>query len=128
MEYDMMNILYAALPMSAQTEKTTFACKDNCTLRKHTLRWTYSARDFEIPLCHTPPLRSFFLQYFFILHVCSKSFKKISAFFNVIFVNILIFCGYFINIQGFTFIYLGHVFRFVTDTFTQFFTCCQTPG
>jgi len=26
---------------------------------KHTQRWTYSARDFEIPLCHTPPLRSF---------------------------------------------------------------------
>ena len=55
-----MNIIYAALCMSAQTEKTTFSCKDDCTLTKHTGRWTYSAKGFEIPLCHTPPLRSFF--------------------------------------------------------------------
>ena len=65
----MINIIYAALPMHAQTEKTTFSCKDDCTLTKHTQRCTYSARDFEIPLCHTPPLRSFFFKtkYFFCL-------------------------------------------------------------
>ena len=60
MEFHMMNIIYAALSISAQTEKTTFSCKDDCTLTKHTGPCTYSARDFEIPLCHTPPLRSFF--------------------------------------------------------------------
>jgi hypothetical protein len=40
MEFHMINITYAT---------------------KHTARWTYSAKDFEIPLCHTPPLRSFFI-------------------------------------------------------------------
>ena len=34
--------------------------KNVCTLMKHTGRWTYSAKDFEIPLGHIPPLRSFF--------------------------------------------------------------------
>ena len=29
--------------MRAQTEKTTFPCKDDCTLTKHTWLWTYSA-------------------------------------------------------------------------------------
>ena len=29
--------------MRAQTEKTTFSCKDDCTLTKDTWRWTYSA-------------------------------------------------------------------------------------
>ena len=28
--------------MRAQTEKTTFSCKDDCILTKHTQRWTYS--------------------------------------------------------------------------------------
>ena len=60
MEFHMMNIIYAALSISAQTEKTTFSCKDDGTLTKHTGPCTYSARNFEIPLCHTPPLRSFF--------------------------------------------------------------------
>ena len=40
MEFHMINMMYAALPMSAQTEKTTFLSKDNCTLTK--LTWTYS--------------------------------------------------------------------------------------
>ena len=53
MDFHMINIMYA------QTEKKTFSCKYECTLTKHTRRWTYSARDFEIPLCHIPPLRSF---------------------------------------------------------------------
>ena len=61
MEFDMMNIIYAALSISAQTEKTTFSCKDDCTLTKHTGHRTYSARDFEIPLCHIPPFWSFSL-------------------------------------------------------------------
>ena len=39
----MINIIYAALPTHAQTEKTTFSCKDDCTLTKHTRCLTYSA-------------------------------------------------------------------------------------
>ena len=76
MEFHMMNIIYAALPTHAQTEKTTFSCKDDCTLTKHTGPCTYSARDFEIPLCHTPPLRSFlrihlpFSKYQFVFSYC----------------------------------------------------------
>ena len=31
-----------------------------CSLTKHTRRWAYSAKDSEIPLCHIPPLWSFF--------------------------------------------------------------------
>ena len=35
--------------MRAQTEKTTFSCKDNSALTKHTQRWTYYAvRYFSI--------------------------------------------------------------------------------
>ena len=30
----MINITYAALHMRAQTEKTTFSCKDDCTLTR----------------------------------------------------------------------------------------------
>ena len=30
MELHMINMIYAALPMRAQTEKTTFSCKDDC--------------------------------------------------------------------------------------------------
>ena len=59
MEFHMINIIYAALSIRAQTEKTTFSCKDDCTMTRNTRCWTYSARDFEIPLCHIPPLRSF---------------------------------------------------------------------
>ena len=29
MEFHMIDIIYAALPMGAQTEKTTFSCKDD---------------------------------------------------------------------------------------------------
>ena len=43
MEFHMKNITYAALHMRAQTKKRTFSCKDDCTLTKHTRRWTYSA-------------------------------------------------------------------------------------
>ena len=64
MQFHVINIIDAALPTHAQTEKTTFSCKDDCTLTKHTQRWTYSARDFEIPLCHAPPLWSFFFKDF----------------------------------------------------------------
>ena len=60
LEFHKMNEIYAALSIHAQTEKTTFSCKDACILTKYTQRWTYTARDFEIPLCHLPPLRSFF--------------------------------------------------------------------
>ena len=58
MEFHMMNIIYAALSISAQTEKTTFSCKDDCTWTKHTGRWIYSAKDFEIPLCRILPFLS----------------------------------------------------------------------
>ena len=51
MEFHMMNIIYAALSISAQAKKTTFSCKDDCTLTKHKWCWTYSA-----------------LRYFFILN------------------------------------------------------------
>ena len=43
MGFHMIDIIYAALSILAQTEKTTFSCKDNCTLMNHTGRWTYSA-------------------------------------------------------------------------------------
>ena len=43
MEFHMMNIIYAALSISAQAKKMTFSCKDDCTLTKHTRPWTYSA-------------------------------------------------------------------------------------
>ena len=33
----MINIIYAALTMRAQTEKTTFSSKDDCALTKHTM-------------------------------------------------------------------------------------------
>ena len=29
MEFHMIDMIYAAMPMQAQTEKTTFPCKDN---------------------------------------------------------------------------------------------------
>ena len=60
MEFHMINIMYTALSIRAQSEKTTFSCKDDCTLTKHTGRWTYSPRDCEISLCHILPLQSFF--------------------------------------------------------------------
>ena len=72
MEFHMINITYAALHMCAQTEKTTFSCKDDCTLTKHTGRWTYSTRYFEIPLCRIPPLRSFFKNISRLFKDCSK--------------------------------------------------------
>ena len=43
MEFHMISISYAAMHVRAETEKTTFSCKDDCTLTKHTWRWTYSA-------------------------------------------------------------------------------------
>ena len=36
MEFHMINTIYAALPMRAQTEKTIFLCKDDCTLTNFT--------------------------------------------------------------------------------------------
>ena len=49
MEFPMIDIIYTALPMHAQTEKTTFSCKDNCTLTKHKRHWTYSALQYFSP-------------------------------------------------------------------------------
>ena len=46
MEFHMINITYAALHVRAETEKTTFSCKDDCTLKKHTRRWTYYALQY----------------------------------------------------------------------------------
>ena len=40
--------------MRAQREKTTFKCKDDCTLTKHTRRWTYSSKEKNWALCHIP--------------------------------------------------------------------------
>ena len=44
MEFHLINIIYVALSISAPTQKTTFSCKDHCTLMKHTLCWTYRQR------------------------------------------------------------------------------------
>ena len=46
MDFHMINIIYAALPMRAQTEKTTFSCKDDYTFKKQTWGWTYSALQY----------------------------------------------------------------------------------
>ena len=46
MEFHMINMMYTELLMRAKTEKTTFSCKDNCTLTKHTRCWTYSALQY----------------------------------------------------------------------------------
>ena len=55
MEFHMKNMMYPALPMPmhAQTEKTTFSCKDDCILTKHTRRWTYSPLRLQCDLCRT---------------------------------------------------------------------------
>ena len=52
MEFHMIN-MYTALPMCAETEKTTFLCKDDCILTKHTRRWTYSPLRLQYNLCRT---------------------------------------------------------------------------
>ena len=46
MLFHIINIMYAAMPMRAKIEKTTFSCKDDCTLTKRTWRWTYSALQY----------------------------------------------------------------------------------
>ena len=46
MELHMIYMIYVALPIRTQTEKTTFSCKDDYTLKKHTWRWTYSALQY----------------------------------------------------------------------------------
>ena len=77
MEFHMINIIYAALPMCAQTEKTTFSCKDDCTLTNHTRRWTYSALRYF--LCNeciislsfvSPVFDHFVLSFFLLLKMC----------------------------------------------------------
>ena len=50
MEFHMINMMYAALPMRATT---TFSCKDDCILTKHTRRWTYSPLRLQYDLCRT---------------------------------------------------------------------------
>ena len=53
MEFKIMNMMYAALPRYAQTEKTTFSCKEDCILTKHTRRWIYSPLRPQYDLCRT---------------------------------------------------------------------------
>ena len=55
MEFHMINITYAALHMRAETEKTTFSCKDDCTLTEHTRRWTYSALRYFFSMAYPRP-------------------------------------------------------------------------
>ena len=63
MEFHMINITYVALHMRAQTEKTTFSCKDDCTLTKHTRRWTYSAlRYFFLTMLEGIPFGKFYFE------------------------------------------------------------------
>ena len=84
MEFHIIDMIYAALSICAQADKTIFSCKDDCTLTKHTGRWTYSARDFEIPLCHIPPLRSFCFMYLtFALNLFSIEFFLMDVSFQV---------------------------------------------
>ena len=47
------NMMYVALPMRAQTEKTEFSCTYDCMLTKHTRRWTYSPLRLQYDLCRT---------------------------------------------------------------------------
>ena len=74
MELHMINMIYAALPMCEQTEKTTFSCKDDkcktlhlywgqgtCSLTKHTWRWTYSAFWYFFPACCQVHFVAFFI-------------------------------------------------------------------
>ena len=51
MEFHMINITYAALHMRAQTEKTTFSCKDDQCKTLH-LYWS-GAKDLFIDEAHT---------------------------------------------------------------------------
>ena len=53
MEFHVINMMYTALPMRTQTEKTTFSCKDDCILTKHTWCWTYSPLRLQYDLCRT---------------------------------------------------------------------------
>ena len=53
MECIVINMMYAALPRHKQTEKTTFSCKDDCILTKHTRRWTYSPLRLQYDLCRS---------------------------------------------------------------------------
>ena len=47
MELPMIDLIYAALPMHAQTEKTTFSCKDlEPTLTKKELNFDTNAAQF----------------------------------------------------------------------------------
>ena len=50
MEFHMIKMMYAALPMRAPT---TFSCKDDCIFTKHTLCWTYSPLRLQYDLCCT---------------------------------------------------------------------------
>ena len=56
MEFHMINMMYAALPMRATT---TFSCKDDCILTKHTRRWTYSPLRLQYDLCRTSLTNSY---------------------------------------------------------------------
>ena len=48
----MINIKYAAMHVHAETKKTTFSFKDDCTSTEHTQRWTYSALRYFFPYLH----------------------------------------------------------------------------
>ena len=58
MEFHIINIIYAALSLHAQTEKRHFHAKTTDHWRSTHVAG-YSARDSEISLCHIPLLRSF---------------------------------------------------------------------
>ena len=51
MEFHMINITYAAMHVRAETEKTTFPCKDDCILMEHTHRWTYFTLRLHYDFC-----------------------------------------------------------------------------
>ena len=48
MEFHIINIIYSALAMRAQTLMTTFSCKDDCTLTKHKRCWTNHLWEYPV--------------------------------------------------------------------------------
>ena len=74
MEFHMIDILYAALSIHAQTEETTLSCKDDCTLTKHGAGHIPLCGIFHLCLC-TP-------REAFVFHMVSNESAKKSFFFS----------------------------------------------
>ena len=91
MEFHLKNMMYTALSMRTQTEKTTFSCKDDftfilewgqgtCSLTKHTWRGAYSWYFF--PACCPLRFAAFLSRclackawYFPLINICLQKFQ-----------------------------------------------------